>query len=372
MSNRKRRGRGEGGVYQRADGLWVATLSLGLDAAGKRKRRVAYGKTKAAAIAKLWELKDAPAAMPDARTATVGGYLVAWLDVVRGSLRATTHTRYTLLVTQQIIPHIGGVKLAGLTGLHVDQFHEAMRRAGESDWSVFHAAVVLKTALKAAVKKGMLLANPCDQATRPKAPKTTPKFWTAGEVKQFLAAAREDRFSAFFVLALMTGARTGELLGLHWPEVNFDDNAITIVRTLEDLRGRLTLREPKTERARRKIDLPAPAVEALLEHRKAMLAEGRDVRSGLVFPDTKGGPMRHSNLTRQHFKPLVKAAGVPMVRMHDMRHSHASLMLAMGVNPKVVQERLGHSRVETTLGIYSHVAPTLQRDAADKLGRLLG
>jgi integrase len=369
---RKRRGRGEGGIFQRADGIWVATLSYGADGKGKRKRKTVYARTKAAAIAKLWEMREAPEQLPDAKRMTVGAYLRAWLDTARTTVRATTWDRYSLLVAKQILPHLDGVKILSLTGLHVDRFYAALRQAGESGWTVFHAAAVLTTAFKAAVRKGILQANPCDQATRPKMPKSQPRFWGADEVKRFLAAARGDRLFAFFSLSVNTGARSGELLGLHWPDVNFDEGSIVITHTLEEVRGKFSLREPKTEKSRRKIDLPAGAVDALLEHRKAMLAEGRDVKAGPVFCDNKGGFIRRSNLHRRHFYPLLTAAGVPEIRVHDLRHSHASLMMAMGVNPKVVQERLGHSRIETTLGTYSHVSPGLQKQAARQLDQLLG
>jgi integrase len=335
--SRKRRRRGEGGgIYQRSDGLWVATLSYGYDGKGKRKRWVVYANTKAMALAKLSELRNGPGQLPAAQKVTVGAYLLAWLGIIKSTVRATTWDRYNLLLTRQILPHLDGVNLQSLTGHHIDQFYAALRQQGESDWTVFRAAVTLKSALRAAVRKGMLQANPCDQATRPRVPKSEPRFWTAEEVKTFLAEASSDRLCAFFTTAIMTGARCGELLGLHWPDVHFSEQTITITKTLEEVRGSLTIREPKTARARRRVDLPDAAVEALLDHRKAMLAEGHDVRSGLVFCDRQGGPLRRSNLARRHHQAIIARAAVPRIRIHDLRHTHASLLLASGVHPKLV------------------------------------
>ena len=166
--------------------------------------------------------------------------------------------------------------------------------------------------------------------------------------------------------------REGELFGLQWPDVNLEDGWLCVQRTLEEVRGKMQLREPKTEKSRRRIELPAFVVDALHEHRKRMLAEGHDVKKGLVFCDTDGGYLRRSNVARRSFKRILGRANLPPIRFHDLRHTAASLLLLLGENPKVVQERLGHSRIEVTLNTYSHVLPTMQKEAAQKLNKLLG
>lgn len=247
-----------------------------------------------------------------------------------------------------------------------------MERAGESEWSRFHASVALNTALRAAVKKGLIASNPCAAADMPKMPKSEMRAWDAAQAKRFCAESAGDRLHALYVLAVATGMRQGEMFGLRWSDIDFEEGCLSVRRTLEEVRGKLQLREPKTPAARRRIDLPAFVLAALHEHRKRMLAEGQDVRDGLVFCSTDGGFLRKSNVLRRSFSAILKRAGLPRIRFHDLRHTAASLLLMLGENPKVVQERLGHARVEVTLNTYSHVLPTMQKEAAEKLDKLLG
>jgi integrase len=370
---RKRRGRGEGGVYQRADGLWCASVSLGYDAKGKRRRRTVYGKTKQEVQEGLKALHQEDGRLPsDARQFTVAQYLGTWLEAVRLNRRGTTYDRYELLVRLQVVPHLGRHRLHQLTPLHVQQWLGDMERAGESEWSRFHAGVALNTAMRAAVKKGLLAANPCAAADMPKMPVREMRSWDAAQVKRFRLESVKDRLHALYVLAVASGMRQGEVFGLRWADIDFGEGCLSVRRTLEEVRGKLQLREPKTPAARRRIDLPAYVVAELHEHRKRMLAEGRDVRDGLVFCDSDGGFLRKSNVLRRSFYPILNRADLPRIRFHDLRHTAASLLLMLGENPKVVQERLGHARVEVTLNTYSHVLPTMQKEAAQKLDRLLG
>ncbi len=191
----------------------------------------------------------------------------------------------------------------------------------------------------------------------------------SGQVVQLLETARGDRLEALYVLAVTTGLRQGELLGLQWEDVDLAGAALHVRHTLHELNGRLWIGEPKTRRARRQVDLPSIAVVALQDHRERMLIEGHS--DGLVFCDTQGGPLRKSNLLRRSFLPLLKRAGLPTIRFHDLRHTAATLLLAQGVHPKIVQERLGHSQISLTLDTYSHVLPGMGREAASKLDALL-
>jgi integrase len=369
---RKRRGRGEGSIFEREDGQWVGSISLGYDGQGRRRRPTVYGDTKAEVIEKLRALQNETGHLPaEVKQLTVGQYLKAWLEEIKASRKHTTHDRYSLLVDRQMIPHIGTMKLVKVSTLHVEQFFTDLRQAGESDWTVHHVAVVLGTAMKTAVRKGLLLVNPLSMVTKPRLPKSETTFWDQAQARTFLAAAEGDRLFALYPLAFTTGMREGEMFGLQWPDIDFAQGFLTVRRLLEEVRGKFALRDPKTDPSRRRIDLPHLALQALADHRKAMLAEGQDMQ-GLVFCDTDGGPLRRSNVARRSFFKIIARAGLPKIRFHDLRHSAASLLLAAGENPKVVQERLGHSRIETTLNIYSHVVPTMQQEAARKLDRLLG
>ncbi len=370
---RKRRGSGEGGNFQRADGQWCASVSLGYDGNGKRKRRTVYGKTKQEVQEKLKAVHQEDGRLPaDSRKTTVGMYLKTWLESVRLNRRNTTYDRYELLARMQIIPHLGNHRLHQVGPLHIQQWLGDMQRAGESDWSRFHAGVVLNTALRAAVKKGLIPSNPCAGADMPKMPKHEMHAWDAEQVKRFQAESAKDRLHALYVVAIGTGMRQGELFGLRRSDIDFDEGCLSVRRSLEDVRGQLKLKEPKTAAARRRIELPSHVRAELHEHRKRMLAEGQDVRDGLVFCDGDGGFLRRSNVLRRSYFSILKRAGLPRIRFHDLRHTAASLLLMLGDNPKVVQERLGHARVEVTLNTYSHVLPTMQKEAAKKLDKLLG
>jgi len=194
---------------------------------------------------------------------------------------------------------------------------------------------------------------------------------TGEQARAFLAAAKDDRLFALYVLALDTGARQGELFGLRWPDVTFQTGVIKIQRTLSELHGHFAEKEPKTKAGRRMVQLSAFGLTELNQHRQRMLAEGQDVKEGLVFCDQRGGYLRKSNITRRSFRSIMKKAGVPCIRFHDMRHSAASLAIASGVNALVIQHRLGHSRIEVTLGTYGHLFENAQQAAADAMNAVL-
>jgi integrase len=194
-------------------------------------------------------------------------------------------------------------------------------------------------------------------------------FLRPDEAARFLATAKGHRLYALFLLAITSGLRKGELLALHWEDIDLDGHSLTVRHTLNDITGTLTLGEPKTASSKRRVDLSPSTVAALKEHRKAMLADGLDVE--WVFCDGQGGPLRQSNLSRRDFKPLLKQAGLPDIRFHDLRHTAATLMLSQGVHIKVVSEMFGHTDISLTMGTYSHSLPSMQRDAAAKLDGVL-
>jgi integrase len=309
----------------------------------------------------------------DARQLTVAVFLRTWLENVARTRKRTTHDRYVLLVEKQMIPFIGSLKLCLLSPMHVERLFADLRQAGESAWTIFHVAVVLGTAMKAAVKKKLIAANPLAAVeSRPRVEKREICCLDQEQARAFLTEAAGDRLSCLFVLAITSGLREGELFGLKWADIDFTQGFLRVQRTLEEVRGRFALHDPKTTAARRRVDLPKVAISALLYHRRRMLAEGQDVRGGLVFCDRDGSFLRRSNVARRALHPILARAGLPRIRFHDLRHSAASLLLAAGESPKVVQERLGHAKIETTLNIYAHVTSGMQQEAARKLDRLLG
>jgi integrase len=370
---RKRRGRGEGSISQRPDGLWHARISLGYDRNGHRKRRHIYGKTKQEVQAKLRKLQaevDGGTLMEPSRQ-TVADFLARWLEeVARPTIRPTSYLSYEGVIRLHIGQHLGGIGLGKLTPPQVQGLYAAMEKAGASPRLRQLTHAVLPRALKQAVRWNLIPRNPCDAVEPPRVGRKEMKAYTPEQVQQLLKAAEGHRLEALFLLAVTGGLRQGELFGLHWPDIDLEGDSVSVQRTLEELRGRFRLAEPKSAKIRRQVQLPRVAVGALRRHRARMEAEGR--LEGPVFCDTHGGWLRKSNFLRQVFKPLLRRAGLPEVRFHDLRHTHATLLLAQGVHPKVVQERLGHSQISLTMDTYSQVLPTIQKEAAAKLDGLFG
>ncbi|MBC5823364.1 MAG: site-specific integrase [Candidatus Eremiobacteraeota bacterium] len=235
----------------------------------------------------------------------------------------------------------------------------------------------LHKALKQALRWRLVATNACEAVDKPRTSHKPMKVLDAEQTRQFLEAAKFDRLRALYVLALATGMRQGELLGLQWEDVHLDERSLSVRHTLTRTYGKareegktFELTEPKTDAGRRRIDLPNVAVRALKEHRARMLAEGLRA-SPFVFCSIDGNPLVKGNVVNRSFRPILKRANLPDIRFHDLRHTAATLMLKCNVHPKIVQSTLGHANVAITLNVYSHVLPTMQREAADKLDAIL-
>jgi integrase len=371
---RKRRGNGEGSIYQRACGTWCATYSSGYNDKGKRRRRTIFGKTKQAVQDKLRQLTTeiGAGATVEPQRMTVGEYLDRWLkDVAQPRLKLTTYANYARVVKNHIKPQIGGLPLAKLAIFHVQALYATMGRSGKSAETVRLTHAVLRRALRQAVNWRLVPYNVCAEVERPRVVKIEITPLDGEQVLQLLKEAEDHRLAALFTMAVATGMRQGELFGLQWPDVDWKAGVVMVRRALVEVHGRLHLLEPKTSRSRRRIDLPQVAIETLQRHRVAMVAAGWGNVSW-VFCNTRGGPLRRSHFNTQIFKPLLKKAKLPEIRFHDLRHTSATLLLSLGIHPKVVQERLGHSQISVTMDTYSHVLPTMQREAASKLDQVLG
>jgi integrase len=329
-----------------------------------------YGRSKGEAQEKLRRLQNEGVAADPGRL-TLREFAERWLEnTVKPTVQPGTYDRYEVAMRLQVLPHPGGVQVAKLKTFHAEQMYASLDREGVSDRNRQMAGVVLGTALRHAVRVNLTVSNPVTSIPKPKVTKKEMRVWTADEAGRFLEAAKTDRLNALFILAIATGMRAGELLGLKWMDIDFGAGSVQVQRSLEEVRGSIRLKETKSAKGRRRIDLPRFTVDALHEHRKRMTAEGHG--HCMVFCDTEGGFLRKSNLRRRCFLPPVARAGVPVIRFHDLRHTAATLLLLQGENPKIVAERLGHASIELTLDTYSHVLPTMQRGAAEKLDRLFG
>jgi integrase len=375
----RKRNAGEGSIFQRADGRWCAQLDLGWQG-GRRARKYIYGATAGEVQDVLLKARgDHVAGLPVAvERQTVGQFLADWLESsVKPSVRAATYVSYEHTVRNHLSPELGRLPLRKLGPQHIRAMLNRKLAQGElSARSVAYLRVVLRAALNQACKWSLVARNAAELAEPPKCERFRIEPLSPEQARALLDATKGARLEALYVVALACGLRMGEVLGLRWQDVDLDRAQLTVAGTLQRQKGRgLVLVETKTARSRRMISLPAPLIAGLKTHRihqlEERLAAGpRWCDSGLVFVSGVGTPLEPRNLFRA-FKATLVRAGLPEIRFHDLRHSAASLMLAQGVPLRVVMEVLGHSSIALTANTYSHVMPSLVRDATEKMADVL-
>ena len=369
----RRRANGEGTIHQRkSDGRWVVMMTVGVRENGRPARVTRYAKDREDAGRILTELHglklQGGLVAPSHRT--VGEYMRAWLeDSKRPNIRPTTHRVYENAIRNHIGTTIGGMRLSRIQPATVQGMLRELERREVSGRSRQIVLRVLSQGLDQAVRWGEIPRNPCALVDRPRAERREIQALTVEQVRAFLAAARSDRYYALWVLALTTGMRIGELLGLKWSDIDLDTGRLEVKRQLQELPSSIELTELKTRRSRRRIELSGIAVAALREHRAQLGAI--PLPDVLVFTDRRGGPLRRSNLTRRSFQDILDRAELPRIRLHGLRHTAATLQLSQGAHPKVVQEMLGHASIALTLDTYSHSVPSLQREAASRMDEIL-
>ena len=375
----RKRGNGEGSLYRRKDGRWVGQYTV-YTAKGPKYRYI-YGKTRAAVAEKLSKAIAARSSgfVSDVGNLTLGEYLDRWLaDSLRGTVRASTCERHEINVRVHINPSLGNVRLKGLTPAHVRGLHREKLDSGLASATVRKIHSTLHKALSQAVSDGLIPRNAADvKAPRPAPEEMRPL--SEGEACTFLDVARAsgDRFEPLYVLAITTGLRRGELLGLRWEDVDLERGTLRVGRSLVREEGRHTVGETKTRRGRRQVNLTPRTVNALKAHRKRQLEERMRLAEtykdhGLVFSTSIGTPVNPENLVNRSFKPLLEKAGLPKIRFHNLRHTCATLLLGRGVHPKFVQELLGHATIAITLDTYSHYLPSMGDQASGAMGDALG
>lgn len=298
-----------------------------------------------------------------------------WLPHIKSSVRATTHYSYVGITRTHIIPAFGDEKLTHVTPQMLNVFYTELLATGHTKLSrglapssVVRVHATVHRSLRDAVRWGYLLENPADRADPPKQGMHSVDMctWTALELRRFLRAVSKESDYAYWLLLAMTGMRRGEVLGLRWQDVDLDRGVIAIQQTVIDLGGKAVFSTPKTSRGKRRVALDSGTVASL----RALWGSLADNSSGLIFTAKDGGPLTGSTITKR-FQSLVARLDLPRIRLHDLRHTHATLALELGVHPKIVSERLGHSTVALTLDIYSHATPHMQAEAAERLGQLL-
>lgn len=371
------------GSIRKRGAAWTVTVDLGRDpGTGKRRQMFRSARTKREAETLLVQLlheRDSGLERSPGRQ-TVAQYLDRWLrDYVAVSVAPSTAAHYREIVTKRIIPALGAVDLSDLRPPQIQAFYSRLLSDGRADGtgglsakSVLRYHQVLHAALHHAMRWQLLARNPADSVQPPRAERRELTTLTAVQVSALLAAADETPIGRLARLAAMTGMRRGELLGLRWQDVDLEAGVAHVQQTAQRIPGKgWVFRQPKTRLSRRAIAL-SPATVTLLRQQRRQQAEGRLLAGSvyqdrdLVFASAVGTPIEPGTILRTWTRVLA-TAGVGHVRWHDLRHAHATLMLASGVHPKVVSERLGHASIAITLDTYSHVLPGLQAAAAAQL-----
>ncbi|BAQ15606.1 tyrosine-type recombinase/integrase [Methyloceanibacter caenitepidi] len=367
-----------GHIRKRGGSSWAIVLDLGRDAAGKRRQKwhSIKGTRRDAQreLARLLNELNIGAYVEPARM-TVSEFFDRWLaDYAKPKVSAKTFERYREMIDGHIRPALGTYMLPKLAPLHIQSFYSHALARGRKDGkgglsaqSVVHFHRVLHKALAQAVKWQLLARNPVDAVEPPRAERKEMRALDEEETAKLLGLLDGNRLYAPVFLAVTTGLRRGEILGLRWSDMDLEAGTLTVVQSLEQTKDGLKFKAPKTHRSRRSIALPAMTVEVLRAHRAAQAEERLALgpayeENGLVCPRPGGGSWAPDAFSTA-FAAFVRRSGMKPFRFHDLRHSHATHLLRAGVHPKVVSERLGHSSVGITLDTYSHVLPGMQQEA---------
>ncbi len=366
-----RRANGEGSISKRKDGRWEGRYSV--DTPLGQKRRTVYGKTRGEVAKKL-------AGVPKEETVSIDpklilkDYLQRWLrDSVKDSVRPSTFSRYESLVRLHINPGLGGTRLLKLTPGSVQALYRERLDSGCSPRTVQYVHVTLHKALDQALKWQIVPVNVTEAVAVPRVAKEEVRPLSPAQVKVFLKAVEGERLGPMFVLAITTGLRQGEILGLKWEDVDLDERVVRVRRTLSLDGRRVVFAPPKTQKGRRSIGLTDRAVSSLRRHRALQSREKASWPEdlGLVFPNKEGRPRSSRGYLTEVLRDVLKAAGLPEIRFHDLRHTCATLLLSKNIHPKIVQEMLGHATISITLDTYSHVMPSMSRGAVSAMEDLI-
>jgi len=375
-------------VRKRSKGSWEVYLDIGRDpATGKRLRHFeAIKGTKRAAQQRLAELQvevEQGSYVRQPKQLTVASWLEQWLkDYVEMHCSPKTVESYRSIVHKHLIPALGNLPLTKLEPYHIQNYHTRKLsqecvdgRKSLSRRSVQYHHVVLSEALKHAVKLGLLTRNVCQAVDPPPPEHKEMATLTSDEVPDFLEAIEVSPYCTLFYVGLFTGLRRSELLGLQWGDLTLELASLSVVRTLHQLdSGEYVIRPPKTKKSRRVVDLSPNVTLLLLQHRKEQEAQrvllGKPLREDdWVFAHPDGKPLRPGTVSHA-FAKLSHKGVIPKLRLHDLRHSHATLLLEDGMDINAVKQRLGHSSAAFTLDTYGHVTPRMQRAVIDSLDRL--
>jgi integrase len=377
QGHKRRRTAGDGSIYKRQDGYWVGAFYT-RTTSGARKRVVVYGKTLAEARDKLGQAQQQARVgipVPD-QSWKVGPYLEYWLaNVVKRSRRPATYALYEMIIRLYLSPGLGTRSLARLSVAGVQTFLNQRLDAGDSIRKVQLMRAVLSSALSRAVREELIARNVARYVELPGWQRGTIQPWTADEAKRFLASAKPDPLYPAFVLLVLCGLRRGEALGLRWNDIDFDSRVIRICQQVQRVSGELLIGPVKTAAGRRTLpllDLASQALKLQAERQQSYRAAMGTAwpTTDLVFTTRTGRPIEPRNLVRS-FRRICTDNEIRIIKVHHLRHTAASLLKDLGVPASDAQRILGHTRISTTLEIYTDTDDQARRDALTRLHDLL-
>lgn len=392
------RAHGEGSIYQRKNGTWAGVSRYTDPETNQTKKHFVYGKTRPEVVKKktAWEDELKKGVLPSAGKMTLSQWLDTWLDTyAKIRVRQNTFESYKIIVEAHLKPSLGTIALKDLKPQQVQKMLNQKLESGRtrtdnkgqkggslSPRMVQYIYSVIYMALKQAVKNGLVARNVCDAVDKPK--KVKPEFmpWTTEQTNQFLTSVKDNPLFPIYMIAWGAGLRRSEILGLKWEDIDFKKGTLSVRRSLVRVKGGYIFGDPKTKNSRRTIPLPEPVIKALKSQKARQARENMKWKGlhshlpaqemprynplNLVFCDEIGDVIKPDYVTRC-FKEDLENAKLPNIRFHDLRHGHATMLLELGEDIKVVSDRLGHSSIAVTGDIYAHVREKQQREASHKL-----
>ncbi|MDT5061464.1 MAG: integrase [Acidobacteriota bacterium] len=361
---------------------YLVRVSLGtINGKVKLHNRTIYGKREEAESYERKIISQRKQGLPITPTKlTLEVYLKRWLDnrISKKVIRPNTAEEYENVLTRYVIPRCGSTKLADIRSSHVEDVMESMTEKGLSPNTIRHCVTVWHSALKRAIKQGLIHANPIDAVELPAKQRPQVRAFNRDEALKFLDSSREDRYHVLFNLALYAGMRPEELVGLQRANVDLKASIIKVRTVIVWLKGsRWEFSTPKTKRGYRDIPIPRFVSNLLKEHMRQQSEQSMKVRRfyrddlDLVFADRLGLPLRYEHINEDHINPICALAELGHASLYTFRHTFASLLLEAGENVKVVSEMLGHASVVITMDVYQHVLPSISEGASRKLEKLL-
>lgn len=377
------------GHVRKRGATWAVVVDVGRDAeTGKRRQRWHSGykrrRDAETALSELLSRLDGATYVEPSKV-TVADYLTGrWLPAMATQVRPSTLASYAQHVRSYLVPRLGHVPVQRVTADQLSAMYAELLAGGGRDGGALSPRTVryvhqtVRRALRDAEDAGLVPRNVAEKARPPRQTRNreTMRTWTPQQLRAFLASRGDDRLYAMWALLASTGLRRGEALGLAWEHVDLEAGRLAVRRALVCVGYQVQISEPKTAKSRRSVALDPGTVDALRAHRKAQLAERMALGpawtdTGLVFTREDGAAIHPDRASKLFDRHLAAVDGLPRIRLHDLRHTHATLCLAAGIHPKVVSERLGHATVAMTLDTYSHAVPAMQEDAAAKVAALV-